>query len=206
MAGLDPAIHANVAIEGKHDQLRASPGASSARVDARHKGGHDGWVRACGQSRHGEPSVMAGLDPAMQRTRRSRKSSRSAFPAPSVFAWMPATRAGMTDGSVSRMPATPPAWPGLTGMERPGVTPSPSWPGLTRPPTRTRRSRKEHGRLRAASSTTSVRVDARHKGGHDGRGRCVAAPLRHGEPLPSWPGMTDGSVLAALASWPSPLR
>ena len=46
MAGLDPAIHANAAIEGEHGPLRASSGTTRVRVDARLEGGHDGWVRA----------------------------------------------------------------------------------------------------------------------------------------------------------------
>ena len=46
MAGLDPATHANAAIEEEHGPFRTSSGTTRVRVDARLEGGHDGWVRA----------------------------------------------------------------------------------------------------------------------------------------------------------------
>ena len=47
MAGLDPAIHANATAKVRCGPLRPPSGTIRGRVDARLKGGHDGWIRAC---------------------------------------------------------------------------------------------------------------------------------------------------------------
>ena len=174
-------------------------------------------------------SFMAGPSPSWPgstrpSTRTRRRAARSALlSAPSVVAWMPASRAGMTDGSVLAEDLHP--LPRLARGEGQGggehdtcrtAWTSPSWPGLTRPSTRTRR-RRYGAALRASSSIACGRVDARLEGGHDGGGRGreegaverKARTSRQAEPSPSWPSpprQAEPSPVGPSPSWPGPPR
>ena len=142
MAGLDPATHANAAIEEEHGRSAPLPAPPvSAWMPASRAGMTDGSVLAA-PLRHGRGmtdgrclsvlaalSVMAGLDPATHANAAiEEEHGRSApLPAPPVSAWMPATRAGMTDGSASAVLAeNPHPYPSPLAKRREGSAPFPA--------------------------------------------------------------------------------